>query len=217
MLFFAFTLKSVFYKQKQWLKKSKFTGTLAHNVFICKIIFTIIMDNHQHYMTIALNEAKKALRAKEFPVGCVLVHNGHILATGKRQNSVTGIRHGKKVAANELDHAEIVALRALLADHPEIAPEEITLYCSMEPCLMCFAALLLSNIHTIVYAYEDAMGGGTGLNLSHLTPLYQQMKVTIIPNVLREESLSLFKIFFADPENLYWRNSYLAEYTLAQD
>ena len=160
-------------------------------------------------MQFALAEAATALNQGEFPVGCVLVHDERVVARGRRHNS--------RGQTNELDHAEIVALHDLLDNHPEIDCSQLTLYCTMEPCLMCYAALLLSKVHTIVYAYEDAMGGGTAVNLHHLTPLYRQMEVTVIPHVMRAESLALFKKFFNDPASKYWRNSFLADYTLSQD
>ncbi|MCD6389790.1 MAG: nucleoside deaminase [Desulfobulbaceae bacterium] len=174
------------------------------------------MPNHEYFMEIALEEAKKALAANEFPVGCVMAFDDQIVARGKREHSRTLTRDGISLGANELDHAEIMALRHLVATQPEIDHSRVTVYCTMEPCLMCFGALLLSNIHTIVYAYEDAMGGGTSLPLAHLTPLYREMKVSIVPHILRDESLLLFKEFFLNPENSYWRNSFLADYTLSQ-
>lgn len=160
-------------------------------------------------MSVALGKARQALIAHEFPVGCVLVHENKIVATGQRLNSSTD--------ANELDHAEIVALRSLLSSHPAINRSQITLYSTMEPCLMCFSALLLNNIHTIVYGYEDVMGGGTNLPLAQLNPLYQKMQVKVIPHILRKDSLQLFKAFFKNQANDYWRHSLLAEYTLNQD
>jgi tRNA(adenine34) deaminase len=174
------------------------------------------MPTHEYFMKIALEEAKKSLAANEFPVGCVMVYDDQIVASGKREHSRTLTRAGTTLAANELDHAEIMALRHLVAGQLEIDHSRVTVYCTMEPCLMCFGALLLSNIHTIVYAYEDAMGGGTSLPLSHLTPLYREIKVSIVPHILRDESLLLFKEFFLNQDNSYWRNSFLADYTLSQ-
>ena len=81
---------------------------------------------------------------------------------------------------------------------------------------MCFSALLLSNVRTFVYAYEDVMGGGTNLVLDQLKPLYSSMAVDIIPGVLRSESLQLFQQFFSSDSSGYWQNSLLAKYTLAQ-
>lgn len=166
-------------------------------------------ETDRHFMAAALTEAAQALAAGEFPVGCVLVHDGEIVASGRRVNS-------QGPATNELDHAEIVALRQLFASRPELDRSRITAYSTMEPCLMCFATLLLNNIHTIVYGYEDVMGGGTNLPLAQLLPLYQAMLPRITPHVLRQESVALFKRFFADPKQAYWQGSMLAEYTLRQ-
>jgi tRNA(adenine34) deaminase len=167
------------------------------------------MIEHEKFMQQALSEADKALAAGEFPVGCVIVHEGQIISRGQRINS-------KSPNENELDHSEIVALRKIFEQHPEIDRSRIVVYSTMEPCLMCYVTLLLNGIRTIVYGYEDIMGGGTNLDLQTLNPLYQEMSVEIIPNVLRSESLKLFKTFFTDQDNTYWQDSPLARYTLAQ-
>ena len=167
------------------------------------------MKHHEHFMQIALDEAGIALDANEFPVGCVLVFRDEVIAKGRRTNSLVK-------TVNELDHAEITALRNLGENHVDTDRSEIIAYTTMEPCLMCYSALLLNGIRTIVYGYEDAMGGGTSLPLGLLNPLYSQMKVLLIPHVLRDKSLELFKKFFSNPENKYRKESLLAEYTLAQ-
>ena len=167
------------------------------------------MNRHEIYMREALLEAREALVAGEFPVGCVMVHGEEIISRGRRVNS-------RAPNENELDHAEIMALRKLFAQHPEIERSGIVVYSTMEPCLMCYVTLLLNGIRTIVYGYEDIMGGGTDLDLKKLTPLYREMSVEITGHILRRESLELFRTFFADPENIYWRDSPLARHTLAQ-
>jgi tRNA(adenine34) deaminase len=60
------------------------------------------------------------------------------------------------------------------------------------------------------------MGGVTGCDFGALPALYRQNAVKVVPGVLRQESLELFKAFFSAPANHYWRNSLLAEYTLNQ-
>ena len=167
------------------------------------------MDKHEAYMKEALLEAGEALIAGEFPVGCVMVFADEIVSRGRRINS-------RAPHENELDHAEIMALRKLFAQHPQIERSKIVVYATMEPCLMCYATLLLNGIRTIVYAYEDVMGGGTSLDLGKLSPLYREMVVAVTPHVLRLESLELFKTFFADQGNTYWQDSPLARYTLGQ-
>lgn len=163
---------------------------------------------HEKYMAIALGEAKKALSAGDFPVGCVITDANGVICKAKRENS--------GVQGNELDHAEIVALRKLyLAHRHRIAPGLI-IYSTMEPCLMCFSTLILNNITTIVYAYEDVMGGGTNVELQALNPLYASMKVDIISHISRVDSLLLFKKFFGKNQNKYLHESLLARYTLEQ-
>ena len=167
------------------------------------------MSNHDIYMQEALQQAKAALTAGEFPVGCVMVYEGEIISRGHRINS-------RAPNENELDHAEIVALRKLFKQDPEIDRSKITVYSTMEPCLMCYVTMLLNGIRKIVYGYEDSMGGGSNLDLQALNPLYREISVEIIPHVLRRESLELFKDFFTGPDNTYWKDSPLAQYTLAQ-
>ena len=167
-------------------------------------------------MNLALAEAKEALKNGEFPVGCILVAGDKVVASGSRHSSRVS-RASSFSGADELDHAEIIAVRRLLEEQPTVDRTSVTVYSTLEPCLMCYSTLLINNFHSIVYAYEDALGGGTALKLAGLTPLYREMQITIIPHVLREESLRLFKAFFADPANTYLQDTYLAEYTLAQE
>lgn len=168
--------------------------------------------NKQHYMALALSEAEQALHNGDFPVGCVLVLDDAVLARAHRRHSFTS----PSGTANEMDHAEVLALRKLLQDHPEVDRAGVTAYSTMEPCLMCYTTLLLSGIRTFVYAYEDVMGGGTNLALHTLNPLYSTLQVTLVPNICRHESLLLFKKYFSSPHNDYWRQSLLARYTLEQ-
>jgi len=165
--------------------------------------------DYEYFMKKALDQARTALDAGEFPVGCVLVHQNRILATGARKGSMGNF-------PNEIDHAEMIVLKCLADMDINTDKKEMVLFTTMEPCLMCLGALILSGISEVVYAYEDVMGGGTGCNLTGLTPLYRNQKISIVPHILRQQSLELFKAFFRNPENSYWKGSLLAEYTLRQ-
>ena len=162
-------------------------------------------------MKAALRLAEIAHKEGEFPVGSVLVFKNEILATGTRKGTAGEF-------TNEVDHAEITALRNLAGrkEFDGINRQGITIYSTMEPCLMCFGAILLSGIGKIVYAYEDAMGGGTKSDPKDLSPLYKKSKISIISGILRRESLAIFKAYFSNPSNFYWKGSLLANYTLAQ-
>ena len=165
--------------------------------------------DYEHFMRAALVEAEKALTEGEFPVGCVLVSANQIVATGSRTGTA-----GK--SRNEIDHAEMAALRQLTNRFPDSAPSPLTAFSTMEPCLMCLGALIINRVTEIVYAYEDVMGGATSCQLSEIGPLYRNAHLKIRGKVLRDESLALFKEFFVKPENAYWQDSLLARYTLEQ-
>ncbi len=160
-------------------------------------------------MEMALEQARQALAANEFPVGCVAVWEGRVLAQGAREGtSGTGV--------NEVDHAEMIALRRLAGLIPPPDPRQVRLFCTLEPCLMCFAAVTLCGIGEVIYAYEDVMGGATRIDPHSLPQLYRERRPTVRGGLCRAESLILFKTFFSRSENLYWRGSLLERYTLGQ-
>jgi tRNA(adenine34) deaminase len=163
--------------------------------------------DYDHFMGEALEEAQKALARREFPVGCVMVCGGRIIARSHRQGTADTGR-------NELDHAEMIALRKWTRLKQMVHP--VTVFCTMEPCLMCFSALILHRVREIVFAYEDAMGGGARCDRSSLSPLFRENQIVVHGGVRRSESLALFRAFFTDPAHGYWRGSFLAQYTLAQ-
>jgi tRNA(adenine34) deaminase len=160
-------------------------------------------------MRAALEEARRALEDGEFPVGCVIVRAGRIIVRSARKGSRT-------INPSEIDHAEMLALKRLENLDCHMAHENLVIYSTMEPCLMCFAALTLSRIGKVVYAYEDVMGGGTNCDMESLPPLYRALRPQVVGGILRSESLALFKAFFGAAANTYWQGSLLETYTSDQ-
>jgi len=160
-----------------------------------------------HFMKKALGEAEKALKKGEFPVGCVMVHEEKIVATGSRVCS-------SQTERNELDHAELAALRRLVLKGPVIRRDKVIVFSTLEPCLMCFSALIVNGIRKFVYAYEDVFGGGTDVALSQLKPFYRDIRIEVVPGILREKSIGLFREFFSNSNNDYLRGTLLAEHAL---
>ncbi len=163
--------------------------------------------NYEFFMQKALEEAAQALKAGEFPVGCVIAYDNKVLVTGSRHNSTPD-------NCNELDHAEMVALRRLADLGPDVEKDKIVVFSTLEPCLMCYSAFIVNGTRNIVYACEDVMGGGTGLDLASLNPLYSGMQINVSGGVLRKESLALLKEFFSNPRNDYLKGTLLARHAL---
>ncbi|MBW1649874.1 MAG: nucleoside deaminase [Deltaproteobacteria bacterium] len=162
--------------------------------------------NYEYFMEKALEEAKKSLNAGEFPVGCVIVYDNEVIAYGQRSAT--------EYLVNEIDHAEITALRRFSELKSRYDLNKVTLFSTLEPCLMCYGAIIISGIKKTVYAYEDVMGGGTNCDLSALKILYKESRVSIIPGVLREKSKELFKRFFSDSDNKYLKDTLFAKHAL---
>jgi len=165
--------------------------------------------DYEYFMEKALDEAKKSLNAGEFPVGCIIVYDNDVIACGQRS--------GTKYLVNELDHAEIIALRKFAELRSSYDLNEATLFSILEPCFMCYGAIIISGIKKIVYAYEDVMGGGTNCDLSVLKPLYKQSCISIVSGMLREKSKGLFKIFFSDSDNKYLKDTLFAKHALTEE
>ncbi len=102
------------------------------------------------YMDMALDEARKAQAAGEVPVGCVIVHDGQVIALAGNRTLTD---------RDPTAHAEIVAIR-LAAQ--KLGSERLTgcdLYVTLEPCAMCAAAISFARIRRLYYGAPDPKGG----------------------------------------------------------
>lgn len=111
----------------------------------------------------AVRMAEEAEAVGNLPVGAVLVLDGEVVAEGRNALLVGGLQPGR--------HAEMEALRAVSV---ELWPRarEMTCYTTLEPCLMCFGALLLHGVGRIVYGATDPEGGSRYME-ENLPPYYR--------------------------------------------
>lgn len=104
----------------------------------------------EYFMQRALLLAQQAEQEGEVPVGAVIVHDNKIIAEGYNQ-PIT--RHDPTA------HAEIIALRAAGLARENYRLNECDLYVTLEPCLMCAAAMVHARIRKVVYAASDPKSG----------------------------------------------------------
>ena len=143
----------------------------------------------------ALAEAASALEAGVFPVGAVLARGAQVLG-----------RAHKSMASNHLSHAEMNLFhRVFMGDYRFSRADGLTLYTTLEPCVMCFGTLLHLPIARLVYAMEDAYGGCASVTLKGAPPRHQHRPVEIAGGVRRSEAQALFATFLDTTSELFWR------------
>ena len=140
----------------------------------------------EHYMRTALRLADNAGAIDEVPVGALIVRDGLLMGEGHNQNVQ---------AADPTAHAEVVALRDACAYEGNYRLNGAAIFVTLEPCLMCFAALVHARIHTLVYGAGDPKRGYSQfLSEADLTKFNHRM--TIIPGVLQDEATAKIQAFF---------------------
>jgi tRNA(adenine34) deaminase len=102
--------------------------------------------DHENFMREALKEAELAGQEGERPIGAVIVHQGQVIGRGRTQHRA---RH------SGIAHAEMNALlQAEQYIHAHIH-DGCVIYTTVEPCVMCLGAIVMSDIDHIVYALVD--------------------------------------------------------------
>lgn len=142
---------------------------------------------HEQYMRMALQEAKKAMENDEVPVGAVIVCNNKIIARGYNQTELLN-----DVTA----HAEIIAITAAANYLGAKYLTGCTIYVTLEPCVMCAGALSWSQISNVVFGACDDKRGFTKFSENILHP-----KTTLTGGILAEECRELLKEFFEKKRN----------------
>ena len=133
----------------------------------------------------ALNEARAALAAHEIPVGCVIVFQDKIIASA---------RNSRYSSLSKIAHAELNAIRsadAFLYEHQGACEIFVTL----EPCMMCFGAIVCSRFRRVVFGARDYLAGAA--MLPNLRGHYSRFNPAAIGGVLADESLQLLKDYEA--------------------
>jgi tRNA(adenine34) deaminase len=141
----------------------------------------------EHYMRLALDEARRALSSGEVPVGAVLVQGEQILARG---------HNGPVAQSDPTAHAEIVVMRAGARRLDNYRLPGTVLYVTIEPCVMCMGALLHARVERLVYGAADPRVGaaGTVFDLACDSRLNHRLEVN--SGILEAECRSIIQEFF---------------------
>ena len=141
---------------------------------------------HEKYMREAVRQAKKAAALKEVPIGCVIVHDGAIIARGYNRRTID---------KNVLAHAEIIAIRKACRKIGDWRLEDCTMYVTLEPCPMCAGAIVNARIPAVYYGAKDDKAGCCGSVLNLFEERFNHHP-RIYGRVLEAECAALLQEFF---------------------
>ncbi len=142
---------------------------------------------HEKWMREALDLARAAETAGEAPVGAILVIEGE--AVGRGANAPIALR-------DPTAHAEILALRDAAQNIGNYRLTGSTLYCTLEPCVMCAGALVAARVKRLVFGARDLRFGGVRSKFQIADSPVLNHSVEIVEGVLAVECVELLKSFF---------------------
>lgn len=142
---------------------------------------------HERYMQMALEEAEKAGRLGEIPVGAVVVRQGEVLGRGHNL---------RQTGHSALAHAEVLAIEEACRLTGDWRLDGCDLYVTLEPCAMCAGAVLNSRISRVFYGASDPREGAV-CGMLRLFDLPYGSRPDYEGGVLAEECAELLSAFFS--------------------
>ena len=146
--------------------------------------------NHGRMMKIALNEAEKARRLGEVPIGAIVVAD---------RNQVMAAEHNRTITLSDpTAHAEILALRTAAAKIGNYRLLNTTLYVTVEPCPMCMGAAIHARVSRVVFGTRDPRWGAAGSLYDFSNDLRFNHQPKVIEGICEVECKVLMQDFFRE-------------------
>ena len=146
------------------------------------------MDVDEPFMDLALAEAQRAESAGEVPVGAVIVADGGVIARGFNQ----------PISLNDpTAHAEIAAIREACRKTGNYRLSNATMYCTVEPCMMCAGAMIHARLARLVFGTPDPKAGSAGSIYNVLTDPRLNHRVEVVSGIREDQCAALLRDFFA--------------------
>lgn len=137
-------------------------------------------------MSVALDEARRAMMEDEIPIGAVVVADGRIIGRG----------HNLTETLNDVTaHAEMQAITAAANTLGGKYLQGCTLYVTVEPCMMCAGAIAWAQVSRVVIGATDPKRGYTTIARQDV-PVFHP-RTTVTTGVMADESTRLMKEFFS--------------------
>jgi len=147
--------------------------------------------DHDFFMMKALQQAQIAIDECEVPVGCVIVHKGSGKVVSEGSNETNRTNNGTR-------HCELIAIEKFIAqENCMVDWSEYSLYVTVEPCVMCAAALRIVGLTSVYYGCANDRFGGceSVLSVHEISPdAFPVLDLT--PGILKDEAIGLLQRFY---------------------
>ena len=145
------------------------------------------MITDEEFMRQALALARQGAQADEVPVGALVVIDGEIAGSGFNAPIAN---------TDPTAHAEILAIRQAAARIANYRLTGATLYCTLEPCVMCAGALVAARVQRLVFGARDLRFGGVRSKFQVADSEVLNHRVEVVEGVLAVECVELLREFF---------------------
>ena len=139
------------------------------------------------FMRQALELAQLAAEHNDVPVGCVIVRDGVVIASGENRREIDN---------DPTAHAEVVALRRAATALGHWRLDGCTVVVTLEPCVMCAGAILNARADAVVIGADDEKAGAVGSRYNVLQDPRLLHEVNVTWGVEREAAAALLQAFF---------------------
>lgn len=154
-----------------------------------------IVLNDNWFMNLAIEEAFKAYKMGEVPVGCIIVNE---------EGTVTAKTHNlKEKTQHVVDHAEILALTASNKIKNNWRLDGHTVYVTLEPCPMCLFALLHARVKRVVFGAYDAKAGSISLGYDFSNDKRFNHSFEVVGGLSHFECSKILSTFFRERRQEY--------------
>jgi len=148
----------------------------------------MLEKDNTYFMKEALKEARKAFEKEEVPVGAIVVHKDSIII-GRAHNQA-------EMLHDATAHAEMLAITQAAEFLENWRLLDCTLYVTLEPCMMCCGAMVLSRLPLLIYGADDPKHGAVTSIAESLANPSLNHKVKIVSGVLQGECAAIMGEFF---------------------
>lgn len=146
----------------------------------------------QTFMKLALQQANKAYKRREVPVGAIIVKDNKVIAKAFNK---------REKCQNALFHAEILAINKACKKLKSFRLEECTMFVTLEPCPMCAGAIINSRLKKVYFGAYDNNYGCCGSKYNFLQDKTFEHLVDVEGGILEEDCSKLIKQFFIEIRN----------------